>query len=98
MSSVAIRAFTRCAVVGSPDPEWGQRVVAVVVSESPTDMPTLESIRDFVKATMPAASAPKELVITDTLPKTSSGKIRRRLAVQVDIERPSGGSHHSNDS
>jgi O-succinylbenzoic acid--CoA ligase len=65
------------AVVGRSDPEWGERVVAVVVPTDPSAPPTLEGLRDLVRATMPRACAPKELELVDSLPRTGLGKIRR---------------------
>ena len=64
------------AVIGRPDPEWGHRVVAFVVP-SGDSAPTLDEIREHVRADLPIWNAPKELVITDALPKTALGKIRR---------------------
>ncbi|MGH9274631.1 MAG: class I adenylate-forming enzyme family protein [Acidimicrobiales bacterium] len=67
------------AVVGRPDAEWGQRVVAIVV---PTDVgapPTLETLREWAKRTLPAYAAPTRVEITSTLPRTASGKVRRDL-------------------
>lgn len=66
------------AVVGRPDPDWGQRVVAVVV---PTDLgapPSLDALRDWAKQTLPAYAAPSSLVVVASLPRTTSGKVRRR--------------------
>lgn len=68
-------AVREVAVVGEPDPEWGQRVVAVVVAEG--EPPTLEELRDAVRARLPVAAAPKELRLVDSLPRTGLGKIRR---------------------
>lgn len=63
------------AVAGRPDPEWGHRVVAWVVAEG--EPPTLEELRDAVKAELPAYAAPKELVVVTGLPRTALGKLRR---------------------
>jgi len=64
------------AVWKRPDPEWGERVVAWVV---PTDSePKLEEFGDLVSEAIGAWAVPKELVITDQLPRTPSGKLRRR--------------------
>lgn len=65
------------AVAGAPDPEWGQRVVAHVVPADPAAPPTLDALRDHVRATLPAYAAPRELVLHDRLPRTALGKIRR---------------------
>jgi o-succinylbenzoate---CoA ligase len=65
------------AVVGRPDPEWGTRVVAVVVPKDPADPPTLDALRNRVKEWLPAAAAPKELVLADSLPRTGLGKLAR---------------------
>ncbi len=46
------------AVVGRPDPEWGQRVVALVVPADPADPPSLGALRDAVKAELAAYAAP----------------------------------------
>jgi O-succinylbenzoic acid--CoA ligase len=63
------------AVWKRADPEWGERVVAWVV---PTDTePKLEELSDLVAAAIGAWAVPKELVITDGLPRTPSGKVRR---------------------
>lgn len=61
-------------VIGEPDAEWGERVVAEVVSENP---PSLDSIRDHVKQSLPAYCAPRELRLVKEIPRTPSGKIRR---------------------
>ncbi|MEM7276379.1 MAG: AMP-dependent synthetase, partial [Actinomycetota bacterium] len=75
---IAARAdVAEVALVGRPDPEWGHRVTAVVVTAAGHPDPTLESLRDTVKAELPAWAAPKELEIRTALPRTSLGKVRR---------------------
>lgn len=65
------------AVVGVPDPEWGQRVVAVVVPIDPASPPGRAELRDHVRATLPAHCAPREVRHVAVLPRTNLGKIRR---------------------
>lgn len=63
------------AVVGRPDQEWGQAVVAYVVpSATPPD---LEALRDHVRAQLPAFCAPRHLVLVREIPRTALGKIER---------------------
>ncbi len=66
------------AVAGRADPEWGQRVVAFVVPADPADPPSLEDLRDQASSTIARFKAPRELVLCDALPRTASGKVRRR--------------------
>jgi O-succinylbenzoic acid--CoA ligase len=65
------------AVVGRPDAEWGQRVVALVVPADPSAPPTLDDLRAAVRAELPGAAAPKEVELVDHLPRTALGKLRR---------------------
>ena len=65
------------AVFGRPDPEWGEVVVAAVVPVAGTPGPTLDAIRDRVRATLPTYAAPKVLELVTALPRTTSGKVRR---------------------
>ncbi|SPT57911.1 class I adenylate-forming enzyme family protein [Actinomadura madurae] len=60
-------------VVGRPDPEWGERVTAVVVPAAPRP-PDLAELRAFVRETMPAHAAPRELELVDAIPLLASGK------------------------
>ena len=62
------------AVLGVPDDQWGQRVVAVVVLRAPLDLATA---REHVAARLPRAAAPRELRVLDALPLLPSGKIDR---------------------
>jgi O-succinylbenzoic acid--CoA ligase len=63
------------AVIGRPDPEWGEIVVAVVVPNG--DPAGLDELRDHVKATLPAFCAPRAVVFRTGLPRTALGKLRR---------------------
>ncbi len=65
-------------VIGRDDPEWGERVVAVVVPSDRADPPTLDSLRSFVKERLHPYAAPRELDLVDELPRTPLGKVLRR--------------------
>jgi O-succinylbenzoic acid--CoA ligase len=70
----------RVEVVGVPDAEWGERVVAVVVAAGP--VPAAE-LRALVR---PRAWAPKQVVLVDGLPLLPGGKVDR-----VAVRRIAGG-------
>ncbi len=67
------------AVAGTPDPEWGQRVVAWVVPADPAALPMLDELRRLVGETVAPFAAPRQVVLVDQLPRTSIGKVQRAL-------------------
>ncbi|MGH3174117.1 MAG: AMP-binding protein [Streptosporangiaceae bacterium] len=62
------------AVVGQPDPEWGERVVAVVVPADPGDPPAPELLRRHVRERLPRYAIPSRVVMVDAVPMLPSGK------------------------
>ncbi len=66
------------ALVGRPDPEWGQLVVAVVVAAPGQAPPGLEVLRAAVKESLPPWCAPRAVELVEALPRTPSGKVLRR--------------------
>jgi O-succinylbenzoic acid--CoA ligase len=62
------------AVVGQPDPEWGERVVAVVVPDDPGDPPALELLRRHVRERLPRYAIPSRVVMVVAVPMLPSGK------------------------
>ena len=83
-------AVADVAVLGVADAEWGQRVRAVVVPSDPRHPPTLDELRSHVKEHLPAAAAPRELLLVDVLPRTALGKISR-----YELSRRSGPDERS---
>lgn len=67
-------AVAGVAVVGVPDTEWGQRVVAVVQAAIASSPPTLEDLRSYASAALAPAALPRELVVVGLLPMLASGK------------------------
>jgi O-succinylbenzoic acid--CoA ligase len=61
-------------VVGRRDPEWGERVTAIVVPVDPAEPPGLELLRMHVGARLPRYACPSEVVLTEAIPVLPSGK------------------------
>ncbi len=65
------------AVVGLPDPEWGQRVVAFVVAE-PGARPDAKALIARCRAELARPMVPKHVELVASLPRTAAGKLQRR--------------------
>jgi O-succinylbenzoic acid--CoA ligase len=66
------------SVIGRPDPELGERVVALVVPADPERPPMLDEVRAFALDRLPRPAVPRELRIVDALPSTGADQVRRR--------------------
>ena len=73
----ALPAVREVCVVGVPDVEWGQVVAAAVVPADASDPPSLEDLRDAVRASVGRSAAPKRLVLVTELPSRGPGKVDR---------------------
>jgi O-succinylbenzoic acid--CoA ligase len=65
-------------VVGLPDPDWGERVTAVVIPADPGRPPDPGALRVAARRLLTGAQVPKEIVLFDALPMRGIGKPDRR--------------------
>jgi fatty-acyl-CoA synthase len=65
------------AVVGLPDDDWGERVVALIVP-SAEPAPDVEEIRAICRARLAAYKRPKEIRFVGELPVTAYGKVDKK--------------------
>jgi acetyl-CoA synthetase len=85
-------AVAEAGVIGKPHPERGEIVKAfITLNEGYEDSKDLlEEIRQFIKTGLSAHAAPRELEVKDSIPKTRSGKIMRRLLKSWELGLPTG--------
>lgn len=65
------------AVFGVPDPDWGEVPVAAART-SPDSALRPEDVTDLVAAQLDRRSRPRQVLFVENLPRTATGKIRRR--------------------
>ena len=73
------------AVIGLPDPEWGERVVAVIELNEGIDYDP-DDLQRYLRARLGGVKTPKQLLVVDTLPRNANGKILKRLLVEQFTE------------
>lgn len=72
-------AIREVAVVGIPDPYWGERVTALIVKE-PAATLAAEDLKVWCEGRLARFKHPKNFEEVPELPRTSSGKLRRQEA------------------
>jgi acetyl-CoA synthetase len=85
-------AVAEAGVIGKPDPVMGELVKAFVslrAGYEPSEELRLELV-GYGRKRLGAAVAPRELAFADSLPKTRSGKIMRRLLRARELGLPEG--------
>ncbi len=86
--------ISEVAVIGVPDPKWGEIGVAVCVANS-TPPPSEAELRDFLKAKIASYKMPKDFQFWDSLPKSGYGKIPKRLVRETYLQQKSAQGHEN---
>jgi acyl-CoA synthetase (AMP-forming)/AMP-acid ligase II len=73
-------AVAEAVCFGVPHPTWGEEVAAAVVLREATSESDLMA---FCKERLADFKRPKQIHITETIPRTATGKIQRRLVAQA---------------
>jgi fatty-acyl-CoA synthase len=81
-------AVRDCAVVGLPDPKWGERVAAVVELHPGEQIDPAE-VRAFVRERLGSVKAPKQVEVWADLPRSTVGKV---LKAEVKKQLLSAGT------
>jgi acyl-CoA synthetase (AMP-forming)/AMP-acid ligase II len=73
-------AVAEAVCFGVPHPTWGEEVAAAVVLREATSESDLMA---FCKDRLADFKRPKQIYVTETIPRTATGKIQRRLVAQA---------------
>ncbi|WP_051183152.1 class I adenylate-forming enzyme family protein [Nocardia vinacea] len=90
-------AVHESAVVGKPDPYRGETVVAFVSLEAGHVVDEAELV-GFLRERLAAYKCPSQIIIVDDLPKTQTGKIRRKELRDELLPRTDGSAGAPHDA
>lgn len=76
------------AVVGAPDPDLGQQVVAYVVGSGVSE----QELIDFVASRLSVHKRPRRIHLVDRLPRNALGKVRKTLLTSGPAPGQASGS------
>jgi malonyl-CoA/methylmalonyl-CoA synthetase len=77
-------AIAEAAVVGMPDPEMGEQVVAVIVPKK-GQTPDSADVIAFCRERLASYKKPRRVVFVNVLPRNALGKVQKHLlAAQLD--------------
>jgi len=66
-----------CAVIGIPDPKWGEAVIAAIELR-PGGAFDEQALIAHCKARLGSVKSPKSITVADSLPRSGVGKVLRR--------------------
>jgi fatty-acyl-CoA synthase len=79
-------AIAEVAVIGEPNEQWGENVVAIVALK-PGQFVTIETLRDFAGESLARYKLPGRLEIVSALPRNATGKILKYQLRQTFAKR-----------
>ncbi|MFH1931622.1 MAG: hypothetical protein ABIN18_08555 [Pseudomonadota bacterium] len=66
------------AVIGLPDPDWGEKVHAVVALKEGETL-TEQEVIDYCKEHIASFKKPKSVEFVEKLPRSAAGKVLKRI-------------------
>jgi acyl-CoA synthetase (AMP-forming)/AMP-acid ligase II len=81
-------AFIDVAVVGIPDPQWGEVVCATVVLRDGVATPTVDELAAHCQDRLAKFKRPRRIEVFDTIPRTpATNQVQRRLLIEQIVGR-----------
>jgi acyl-coenzyme A synthetase/AMP-(fatty) acid ligase len=74
------------AVVGRPDPIFGEQVVAFIIPRGTWNEEIKNNLREYAAQRLSPHKVPTEFIVTDTFPRNATGKVERRVLRERAIQ------------
>jgi long-chain acyl-CoA synthetase len=80
-----IPEISEAAIVGAPDPVYGEKVLAFVIARQGAEL-TEKQVIDFMKSRISKFKAPERVFFTDEIPKNPVGKVLKRQLREMAVK------------